>query len=683
MIDFYEPDSQRRVRQIIDNAIKDGYAEGDELCLETADGERRIVEGNAELVETDENGTLLRGVIRDVADLRERQQELSRLQQAIDGANVPITLADPSQEDDPLVYVNDAFEEMTGYPPNETLGRNCRFLQGEDTNLEKVATLRETIDSEESVTVSLRNYRKDGTEFWNRVTVTPIYDDDDELVRYLGTQQDVTGRKEREKRLTELNQATQALMTADTHQEVADIGVEAASGILDFETNAVHFSNANDTQLVPVAHTESVTTLAGDTTALPVANSIAGRVYRNGKPETIEDVQQDLDTYDPSTSLESYLYLPLADHGVLIAGAQKQGAFDQEDLTLGELLAENLVAALDRVERKQELREIKNQYQTLVDNFPDGAVFLYDCDLTYVRARGEELQKVGLSPDDVVGTKPHALFPEDTADELCYYLQEALEGNANTFEQEYGGERYRVRTAPVRTDDQETDYVMAVSQNITEYAENRAHLKQENERLDEFASIVSHDLRNPLRVAEGRVELIRDECASDHIDDVAQALDRMDALIEDLLTLAREGSRVDEVEQIGLANVATNSWQSVKTRQATLDADAPQVIEADRSRIQQLFENFYQNAIEHGGDDVTVSVGVIDDGFYVADTGPGIPDSEREDVFEAGYSTNEDGTGFGLRIVEQVADAHGWEVIVTESKEGGARFEITGVEQGA
>jgi signal transduction histidine kinase len=222
---------------------------------------------------------------------------------------------------------------------------------------------------------------------------------------------------------------------------------------------------------------------------------------------------------------------------------------------------------------------------------------------------------------------------------------------------------------------------MAVSQNITERVEERRKLERQNERLEEFASIVSHDLRNPLYVADGRLELIRDECASDHIDDVAQALDRMDALIEDLLTLAREGSRVDEIEQIELANVVKNSWQTVKTRQATLNFDTSQVIKADQSRLQQLFENLYRNAIEHASNDVTVSVGAIDDGFYVADTGPGIPESDREEVFEAGYSTNEDGTGFGLRIVEQIADAHGWEIVVTESEESGARFEITGVEK--
>ncbi|ESS03951.1 MAG: histidine kinase-, DNA gyrase B-, and HSP90-like ATPase [uncultured archaeon A07HR67] len=183
-------------------------------------------------------------------------------------------------------------------------------------------------------------------------------------------------------------------------------------------------------------------------------------------------------------------------------------------------------------------------------------------------------------------------------------------------------------------------------------------------------------------MADGRLELLRDECESDHTDDLVQALDRMDALIEDLLTLAREGERVDEAEQIGLTIAATNSWQTVKTEQATLETDTSSAVEADQSRLRQLFENLYRNAVEHGGDDVTVSVGEIDDGFYIADTGPGIPESDREEVFETGYSTAEGGTGFGLQIVEQVAKAHGWEITVTESEQGGARFEITGVKKG-
>lgn len=149
------------------------------------------------------------GATRDVTNRKERQQELRRLQQAIEDASVPISLADPSQPDRPLVFVNDAFEEMTGYPPEQALGRNCRFLQGEDTDSEKITALREAIDDEKPISVELRNYRRDGTEFWNRLTVTPIYDDNDQLVRYLGTQEDVTEQKEREQTLKQ----TQALLS--------------------------------------------------------------------------------------------------------------------------------------------------------------------------------------------------------------------------------------------------------------------------------------------------------------------------------------------------------------------------------------------------------------------------------------------------------------------------------------
>jgi signal transduction histidine kinase len=221
---------------------------------------------------------------------------------------------------------------------------------------------------------------------------------------------------------------------------------------------------------------------------------------------------------------------------------------------------------------------------------------------------------------------------------------------------------------------------VGVLRDITEQREYQHRIEAENERLAEFAGIVSHDLRNPLGVAETRLELAQQECESDHLHKARDALDRSQALIDDLLTLAREGNKVTELEPVELAAVADGCWNSVETAQAALEVDQLPVITADRSQVKQLFENLYRNAVEHGGGDVSISVGAIDDGFYVADTGPGIPESEREDIFEAGYSTNDEGTGFGLRIIEEVADAHGWGIAVTESKQGGARFEITGVE---
>ena len=133
-----------------------------------------------------------------------------------------------------------------------------------------------------------------------------------------------------------------------------------------------------------------------------------------------------------------------------------------------------------------------------------------------------------------------------------------------------------------------------------------------------------------------------------------------------------------EIESVALADLAESSWRTTETRSATLETDTTGAIRADRSRLQELFENLYRNAVEHGGDEVTVSVGETSNGFHVSDTGPGVPETEREAIFEAGYSTEADGTGFGLRIVEQIAETHGWDVAVAESKQGGARFEFTG-----
>ncbi|MEF8855225.1 MAG: HAMP domain-containing sensor histidine kinase, partial [Haloarculaceae archaeon] len=226
------------------------------------------------------------------------------------------------------------------------------------------------------------------------------------------------------------------------------------------------------------------------------------------------------------------------------------------------------------------------------------------------------------------------------------------------------------------------DRVLAFSRDATEHRVRERELERKNERLDRFASLVSHDLRNPLHVAEGRLELAREECESEHLEGIASAHDRMATLIEDLLTLARQGDRLTEVEPVDLGTLARRCWGTVQTPTGTLTVVPGPTILADRTATQTLLENLIRNAVEHGGDDVTVTIGPLEDdeGFYVGDDGPGIPPSERDSVFEAGYSTTPEGTGFGLSIVEEIAEAHDWEVAVTESADGGARFEITGVE---
>jgi signal transduction histidine kinase len=216
-----------------------------------------------------------------------------------------------------------------------------------------------------------------------------------------------------------------------------------------------------------------------------------------------------------------------------------------------------------------------------------------------------------------------------------------------------------------------------------ERQEARAQLQRERDRLEEFASVVSHDLRNPLQTATGRAGLLAEEIESEHIPPLERALSRMEALIEDLLTLAREGMEVEGVEEVDLVALAEQAWETTDPDVATLQVDPGRLsVRADRSRLRQLLENLFRNSIEHGGDDVTVSLGALSErrGFYVADDGPGVPAGKREEVFDAGHTTSEPGTGFGLSIVSEIAAAHGWTVSVTDADNGGARFEFDGVE---
>jgi signal transduction histidine kinase len=159
----------------------------------------------------------------------------------------------------------------------------------------------------------------------------------------------------------------------------------------------------------------------------------------------------------------------------------------------------------------------------------------------------------------------------------------------------------------------------------------------------------------------------------------------MDALIDDLLSLARDGRRVRDPRPVDLADLVLDCWafDVADTDAATLDVETTTRVRADRSRLRQLVANLLSNAVEHGsaGDAVHVTVGDHPGGFFVADDGPGVPASERERVFDSGHSTSDDGTGFGLTIVREIATAHGWQVRATEGAAGGARFEVDGVDR--
>ena len=226
-----------------------------------------------------------------------------------------------------------------------------------------------------------------------------------------------------------------------------------------------------------------------------------------------------------------------------------------------------------------------------------------------------------------------------------------------------------------------------------------------DDRIERFSSIVSHELRSPLQTVKSGLDLARTECDSHYLDNVAETVDQMDQLIDNLVDELKHDEITVETDAVDLAAVVEETWGDRTKATLSVESDLP-TIEAERGRLRQLLDNLFRNSVEHGsthnrtqsgdsvkhGDDgITVRLGVTEsqDGsgsddtisLYIADDGPGIEADRREEIFEYGYTGSPNGTGFGLAIVSEIAEAFDWEIVVTESNDGGARFELHEVKE--
>jgi len=384
---------------------------------------------------------------------------------------------------------------------------------------------------------------------------------------------------------------------------------------------------------------------------------------------------------------------------------------------------------LDVTEQKRYERELERsraEYRELFEAFPE-AVFVGTEEGGFQAVNDTAVERLGYSREELLSMRPEDIDPEMEADDVSSQIEQFSRGEIHRFDTVHetkSGERIPVEVNSTLIPYRGETAILATARDISDRVEREHELQRQNERLEELASVVSHDLRSPLNVAAGRLEWAREECDSSHLDDATAALNRMDRLIDDLLELASHRDRDVEPSPVDLGSLVRRCWANVVTGEATLDRQTEQTIMAGESRLAQVFENLFRNSVEHGTTDsraesgdaaehgsagsqtqtdgtfergttddrsqsdtadveeaaVTITVGPLANGFYVADDGDGIPESERDRIFEAGYSTNDRGTGLGLAIVHDVIEAHGWDIAVVESDTGGARFEVTGVE---
>lgn len=324
-------------------------------------------------------------------------------------------------------------------------------------------------------------------------------------------------------------------------------------------------------------------------------------------------------------------------------------------------------------------------YQSLVEHSPDVMVVLDEWGVVEYQSP-VPAESVPYEPRDMTGEHPQKyIHPEDVERTLADFVR-LWDHPGETVITEYriqdatGEWHWCESRAQNYLGEEPIDGILVSIRDITKRKKREAELKRQKQRLDEFASFVSHDLRNPLDVATLRLDLVARESESEHTDEVMNALNRMEERIDDLLDRARYGITVEDTDPLSLADAVENAWQNVDTNGTSINCRDDVTMYADESQLLAIFENLFRNAVEHG-DATEIAVGVLSDapGFYVADDGDGIPADEREQVFTAGYSTKSHGTGLGLVIVRDIIEAHEWEVAIRTSKWDGTRFEITGV----
>ncbi|WP_280585871.1 PAS domain S-box protein [Halorubrum sp. Boch-26] len=347
--------------------------------------------------------------------------------------------------------------------------------------------------------------------------------------------------------------------------------------------------------------------------------------------------------------------------------------------------------------RQRELERTSARLEALYEDSPD-MVDIHDESGEIVDANSVIASQLGYDREEIVGMNVWEIDDELDREDGMDLWQSLEVGETRRLETTFrraDGTTFPVEVQVRRVDVRGDDRYLATSRDISERKAYERRLERENERLDEFASMVSHDLRNPLTVLSGYLRLARETGNESYFERCETAVDEMDRLIDDVLSLARQGDAVDSVGPVpldGLATrYATDTFGSTESdggveaggsedgsgESVEVAVETESDVLADPGRLKRLLQNLFRNAAEHGGNRVVV--GDLSDGFYVEDNGPGIPEDRRDEVFESGHTTSESGTGFGLAIVERIAEAHGWEVTVTEGEDGGARFEFTGV----
>lgn len=589
----------------------------------------------------------------------EAQQQLTQLAEQTD--DVLFSIAHDFTE---LEFVNSAYAEIWGESPTVLRDDPTQILDAVvPEHQSKVKQAIQQVADGTAQTVTCQITRADDQRRWLHISAKPVLDEHGNVTRIVGIARDITEQKQREQTLQELRQRFEFAVNG------ANLGVWDWN----MQTDEVIFN-------------DNWATMLGYEPAEIDSDLVEWK--QRVHPNDFQAVQAALDEHIAGQT-EYYA----TEHRMRTADGNWKWIHDvgkiferDEDGTPTRAVGIHI----DIDDRKQAELRLKQER----DMFAQGPVVTFkwqnkaDWPVEYVSDNVTEV--LGYTPAEVTASDfqyadlihdndfPRVLTEvENNSDpETAFFKHQPYRMQTNT------GEHVWVldHTKNIRDDDGTITHRLGYIIDITAQKQREQVLKRQNERLDKFASTLSHDIKSPLNVAKGRLRLATETCESPHLEDVSDALTRIEELVDDLLALARQGDQISDRKPVQIDNLIRECWQSVSTTRETLTIHTDMTVHADRTRLKQAIENLLSNAVEHSDEPVQITVTETENGFAIADNGTGIPAAAYEDIFEPGYSTDDMGTGFGLPIVNDIIEAHGWEITVTESDWDGAQFNITGVD---
>lgn len=477
-----------------------------------------------------------------------------------------------------------------------------------------------------------------------------------------------------------INNRVKELFTAESVDDVAMKTVSAAQDIMGYEF--VGFHEEQGDVLTPIQCTKKVREELG-APDIEKGSGIAWEAYRTGEIKAHPDVRDAKNILNEETIIRSEIAIPVNNFGVLLIGSTKINDFSTNNITILEILCQNAGKAIKQVKQKQYIEKFKY----FVELSPDIVQIINsNGEITY---QSEVSPVVSYNIPDFEGENILNTVVDDHTDRIEDELLAIENGLDSVYKTEYkyesddGSETYwfEARTQDTANTD-EIDGVIRTLREISERKETEEKLRAKNKKLDQFTSVITHDLRNPLGVAKGYTNLLIDNIDEDsdlmrYADESISSIDRMEEIITNMLTLTKSGDITGVKKEIDLGSVISDAWKNIESRNATIENNLTEVrVDGDKSSLQQCFENVLRNAIEHGGSDVTIRFDTYSDGVYVKDDGPGIDSGITDTIFEMGETTERSGTGYGLYITAKIIEEHGWDIRVNELVNDGARFDI-------